>query len=131
MATHPNIDQFLGPDIWQTTETGIPLSSVQLLRDAGLTFTEVSDLVISPRTFKHRKSRGEALSQEESDRVVRVARVLNLAEKVFANHDKAMRWLRIPDDRYGERTPLSLLRTESGGRIVEEMLWQIDEGIYT
>ncbi len=29
------------------------------------------------------------------------------------------------------RTALSLLQTESGGRLVEGMLWQIDEGIYS
>jgi putative toxin-antitoxin system antitoxin component (TIGR02293 family) len=60
-----------------------------------------------------------------------MARTISQAENVFGNRDKALLWLRTPDDRLGNRTPLSMLRTESGGRLVEEMLWQIDEGVYS
>jgi uncharacterized protein (DUF2384 family) len=37
----------------------------------------------------------------------------------------------MPEDRLHNRTPLKMLTTESGGRLIENMLWQIDEGIYT
>jgi putative toxin-antitoxin system antitoxin component (TIGR02293 family) len=59
-----------------------------------------------------------------------VGRVLALADQIFASHDKALLWLRTPDDRLNNRTPLSMLPTEAGGRLIEKMLWQIDEGIY-
>jgi putative toxin-antitoxin system antitoxin component (TIGR02293 family) len=138
MATiHPTVIQYIGVeaksdfDLPKAVENGLPIESLQRIRDAGLTFTEISDLIIAPRTLKHRRSRGEALSHEEADRVVRMARIVNQADRVFANHDKALLWLRSPDDRLENRTPLSMLKTESGGRLVEEMLWQIDEGIYT
>jgi putative toxin-antitoxin system antitoxin component (TIGR02293 family) len=137
MASSPNISQFIGIapksefDLPKIVEHGLSTDSLQLLRDAGITFTEVSEVIISPRTLKHRRSRGEALSEEESDRVVRMARILGQAEGIFSNRDKALLWLRTPDDRFDDRTPLSMLRTESGGRLVEEMLWQIAEGIYT
>lgn len=87
--------------------------------------------IISPRTLKHRKARGENLSIEETDRAVRVARVLAFAERVFGNRDKSLLWLRGKDDRLGNRTPLSLLKTETGGKLIETMLWQIDEGMFT
>lgn len=136
MATHTNIAQWLGVtptsdfDLAEIIEHGLPTEHIQRLREEGLTFTEVSELVIAPRTLKHRKSRGEALSPEEADRALRVARVIGQAEEVFANREKALAWLRAADDRLAGRTPLSMLRTESGGRLVEEMLWQIDEGVY-
>ena len=76
-------------------------------------------------------ARGEQLSSEETDRVVRAARVLALAEDVFADRGKALLWLRTPDDRIDNRKPMSLLQTETGGRVVESMLWQIDEGVYS
>ncbi|HEX4170165.1 MAG TPA: antitoxin Xre-like helix-turn-helix domain-containing protein [Bryobacteraceae bacterium] len=117
-------------DLAGMIEQGLPLESVNRLREKGLTFSEVADVVISPRTLKHRKARGEQLSNEEADRVVRVARIVALAEQVFHNHDKGLAWLRTPDDRVQGRTPLSLLHTESGGRAVENMLWQIDDGVY-
>jgi putative toxin-antitoxin system antitoxin component (TIGR02293 family) len=118
-------------DLARITEEGISTDSLSALKDRGLTFSEISEIIISPRTLKHRKARREPLSHEETDRVVRVARVLSLAEDVFASREKALLWLRMPDERLENRTPLKMLTTESGGRLVENMLWQIDEGIYT
>ena len=136
MAAHADIGQFLGVvpksefDLTRIVESGISTENLQRLRDAGLTFTEISEIIISPRTLKHRRSRGEPLSAEEADRAVRVARIMALAENVFAGREPAFEWLRTPDGRLDNRTPMSVLRTESGGRVVEGMLGQIDEGIY-
>ncbi len=113
------------------SEKGLPLAAVQSLKDQGLTFTEISDIVISPRTLKHRKSRKEKLSSVETDRVLRVARIIDLADRVFGSRIKALLWLRTVDDRLDNRTPMQMLVNENGGRLVESMLWQIDEGIYT
>jgi putative toxin-antitoxin system antitoxin component (TIGR02293 family) len=115
----------------EIVEKGIPTDSIAYLRHNGLTFSEVSSIVISPRTLKHRKARGEKLSNEEAERAIRVGRVLAQAESVFGSHDKALLWLRTPDERLNNRTPLSMLPTEAGGRLVESMLWQIDDGVYT
>ena len=136
MATHllkdyVNISPISEFDLAETLEKGLPLDSVSRLKEKGLAFSEMAEVVISPRTLKHRKARRERLSPEETDRVVRVARIIALAEHVFGDHEKALLWLRSPDDRMRNRTPLSMLHTESGGRLVESMLWQIDEGVYT
>ena len=66
---------------------------------------------------------------EESDRVLRVIRALSLAGSVYGSRDRGLGWLRRPHPREG-RAPLSLLRTETGSRIVEELLIQIDEGMF-
>jgi putative toxin-antitoxin system antitoxin component (TIGR02293 family) len=118
-------------DLARITEEGISTDSLSALKDRGLTFSEISEIIISPRTLKHRKARREPLSHEETDRVVRVARILSLAEDVFASREKALMWLRMPDERLENRSPIKMLTTESGGRLAENMLWQIDEGIYT
>ncbi len=118
-------------DLAEIVEQGIPTDSLAYLRHQGLTFTEVSSIIISPRTLKHRRARGEKLSNEETERAVRVGRVLSQADLVFGSHDKALLWLRTPDERLNNRTPLSMLPTEAGGRLVESMLWQIDDGVYT
>jgi putative toxin-antitoxin system antitoxin component (TIGR02293 family) len=112
-------------------EKGLPLTAIQSLKEQGLTFTEISEIVISPRTLKHRKSRKEKLSSVETDRALRVARIVGLADRVFGSRRKALLWLRSADDRLDNRTPMQMLANESGGRLVESMLWQIDEGIYT
>jgi putative toxin-antitoxin system antitoxin component (TIGR02293 family) len=137
MATNPKIGEFLGVPlssdfaVTRMVEGGLPTDSIGRLKEKGLSFTEISELVISPRTLQHRKARGERLDNDEADRVVRIVRVISLAEQIFGNPEKALRWLRQPDDRLDNRTRLSMLRTDSGGRLVESLLWQIDEGIYT
>lgn len=137
MAAKLNIREYIGISpksdlhLAEIVEKGLPTDSVARLREKGLTFSEVSDIVISPRTLKHRKARGEHLSHEETDRIVRVARIIAIAEQVFGDHEKALAWLRSVDERLNDRTPLSMIHTESGGRLVESMLWQIDEGIYS
>jgi putative toxin-antitoxin system antitoxin component (TIGR02293 family) len=67
---------------------------------------------------------------DESDRAARVARVVALAERVFADKDAGMRWLRAPKERFSGCTAMEMLATEAGSRLVEEMLYQIDEGIF-
>jgi putative toxin-antitoxin system antitoxin component (TIGR02293 family) len=137
MATHNlNLADYIGVspasefDLAEIVEKGLPPDSIAHLKGKGLTFSEVSEIVISPRTLKHRKARGQQLSHEETDRMVRVARIVSLAEHVFGDHDKALTWLRQSDESINDRTPISMLQTESGGRLVESMLWQIDEGVY-
>jgi putative toxin-antitoxin system antitoxin component (TIGR02293 family) len=115
----------------ELVEKGLPLESLSKLKEKGLTYNELSEIIIAPRTLKHRKSRNESLSDEETDRVIRVARIISLGEDVFQDREKALNWLRAADDRLQGRSPMSLLRTEAGGRVVENMLWQIDEGVYS
>jgi len=113
-----------------TLERGLPLRSVEVLRKEGLTFTEVHGLVLPARTLKHRKDRNQPLSPEEADRALRVVKMIALAERIFGNREKSLRWLRRPNKRLEERTPLAMLKSESGAELVRQMLHQIDEGIY-
>ncbi|MDQ2695671.1 MAG: DUF2384 domain-containing protein [Pseudomonadota bacterium] len=99
-----------------------------LLRQ-GLADDEIHALIIPRRTLTHRRHRREPLSREESERAVRVARLTALAETVFGDRDRAFRWLRAPKRREG-KPPLALLVTEAGARLVEEMLYRIDDGIF-
>jgi putative toxin-antitoxin system antitoxin component (TIGR02293 family) len=132
-----NIGEYIGVapgsefDLAQIVENGLPTDSLALLKLQGLSFTEISEIVISPRTLKHRRARGEHLSHEETDRMVRVARIVALADDIFRDHSKALLWLRTGDDRIGGRRPLSMLQSDAGGRLIESMLWQIDEGVYS
>ena len=111
-------------------EDGLPVVSIEILYDIGLTFSEIHGLVIPARTLKHRKEKRQPLSVEESDRTLRLAKVVALADQVFGNHEKALRWLRQENSRLEGRAPMDLLRTEAGGDLVRQMLYQIDEGIY-
>jgi putative toxin-antitoxin system antitoxin component (TIGR02293 family) len=137
METNLNLGGYLGVvpasdfDLAEMVEKGLPTDRLALLRQKGLTAGEISEIVVPARTLKHRKARREPLSHEETDRLVRVARTLALAEGVFGDPGKSLLWLRTADDHIGGRTPLSMLATDAGGRLVEGLLWQIDEGVYS
>ena len=103
---------------------------IQRLFDMGLSRDEVHSVIIPARTLQHRRSRNERLTIEESDRVIRALRVLCAAEGVYESRERALQWLRRPNPRLNARTPISLLKTDTGARIVEELLGQIDEGYF-
>ncbi len=68
------------------------------------------------------------LTVEESDRVVRLARIQALAEEVFGDAPKANRWLRERLGLLDNKSPLDVARTESGARLIEQLLAKIDWG---
>jgi len=103
---------------------------IKRLISLGLQRSEIDAAIIPLRTLQHRRSRREKLTLDESDRVLRVIRVLSLAESVYGSRERALAWLRRPHPRIGGRAPLSLLNTDTGSRIVEELLVQIDEGMF-
>lgn len=85
----------------------------------------VSD--ISERTFQRRQAEHKPLTEAESDRVLRIARVASEAERVFGSGEKASRWLSTASRILGAK-PLELLATDAGARDVEYELVRIDHG---
>jgi hypothetical protein len=64
-------------DLAATIEKRLPSSIVDALLRSGLTADEVYELIIPRRTLAHRVNKRLALSVEESDKAVRVARRSN------------------------------------------------------
>jgi putative toxin-antitoxin system antitoxin component (TIGR02293 family) len=119
-----------GADMLRIVEERLAPSVVNRLAALGLERSEIDETVIPSRTLQHRRSRREKLTIEESDRVLRVIRVLSSAESVYGSRERALGWLRRPHARLEGRAPLALLKTDTGSRIVEELLTQIDEGMF-
>jgi putative toxin-antitoxin system antitoxin component (TIGR02293 family) len=116
-------------DILRVVEQRLAPSVIKRLAELGLERGEIDEFVIPARTLQHRRSRRERLTVEESDRVLRVIRAISSAEVVYGGRERAMAWMRKSHPRLDGRTPLSLLRTDTGSRMVEELLVQIDEGM--
>ncbi len=122
-------------ELAQSVRHGLALETQNSLLAHGLTRDEFFRIVIPQRTFRHRterRNRGlqEVLSPEESDKAVRAARILSLAERVFAEREKALSWMRQPKKRFHGDTPMTMLETETGARLVEQMLIQVDDGMF-
>lgn len=119
----------LGIDLARLVRRGLPVGAVQFVLDSGrLTLAELDRIVLPRKTLTHRRKLG-TLTPEQSDRLVRVARVLADAEETFGSQEKAAVWLRRPSAALAGEHPLQMLDTDEGAREVETLLGRIGHGI--
>jgi putative toxin-antitoxin system antitoxin component (TIGR02293 family) len=136
-AAHTQIGEWLGvettsneSDLLDIVENRFAPAVINRLLQLGLERSELDKVVIASRTLQHRRSRHSKLSLDESDRVLRLVRILSRAEVTYGSRERALAWLRKPIPRLNNRSPLSMLTTDTGARIVEDTLTQIDEGMF-
>jgi putative toxin-antitoxin system antitoxin component (TIGR02293 family) len=86
-------------------------------------------LALSPRTLTRRQKEG-VLSPEESDRVLRLARVAAQAEEVLGAREDAVKWLHRPSRSLGGHKPLELVRTDAGSELVVDVLGRLEHGVF-
>lgn len=115
-------------DLARVINCGIRLTVLPYGARAGFSKQEIEHFVIPARTLRHCKTKREPLSIEESDRVVRLTRVQSLAEDVFGDIGKANRRLREGLGALDDKSLLAIARTESGARLIEQILTKIDWG---
>lgn len=113
----------------EAVREGLPVGIVDEVLERGqLSATELDRLAVPRKTLVHRRSLGR-LSAEQSDRLVRILRIIRKAEATFANAEKAHRWLRRPTTALAGHAPLDLLDTDVGARRIETLLGHIAHGI--
>ena len=88
-------------------------------------------LGISKATIHRRKQSGKKFGLEESDRVVRFARLMGKAVEVFESEENARKWLNAPQVGLGGKVPLEYAGTEVGAREVEDLLGRIEFSVHS
>ena len=115
-------------DLLERVRAGLPIAAVDELGERfGLdrvTLRALLRLSASP-------SSRVLLGAEESDRLVRFARIAAFASEVLGDDAKASRWLQRPNRALSGSPPLSLLDTDLGAREVEAVLGRIEYGVYS
>lgn len=119
-----------GEDLAALVEKRLPTTAVKALVRGGLSDAEVYQLIVPRRTLAHRIAKHQPLSKEESDKAVRVARITAMAEQLFGEPERAWRWLRQSKRRFGGKTPVEMLAADASARLVEEMIGQIEHGMF-
>jgi len=111
---------------------GIPFTALTALASsAQLDLMKMSTvLMITPRTLARRR-RNKRLTAEESDRVVRLARIVTRAREVFEDPEKAATWLKRPNRALRNTAPIDVLDTDLGAQSVETILGRIEHGVYS
>lgn len=117
-------------DLTKAIRRGLPPRVVQMVFDGvRLTTVDMERLVMPRRTLQRRIKQGQRLAPEESGRMVRVTRILTLADKVFGDPKKATRWLNKSKRSLDGQAPIQILDTEEGAHIIEDHLFSIAHGI--
>jgi putative toxin-antitoxin system antitoxin component (TIGR02293 family) len=120
-------------DLALLTREGLPVDTLTLLaQELSVERKTLTKLVgISDRTLNRRIAGTSRLSAEESDRTVRLARVVAKAKETLGSSDKASHWLQTPNRALNGESPLDLLDTDTGVRTVETILGRIEYGLYS
>ena len=111
---------------------GLPVKELDALQEAlDVPMEKLAPKVgISLATLHRRKVQGR-LQPEESDRVLRFARLFGKAVSIFGKVDDAKQWLASPQFGLGGEVPLDYAQTEVGAREVENLLGRIEYGVYS
>lgn len=120
-------------DLMRAIRDGLPAESVPVLA-GGLAVDRkaVARIVgIPERTLTRRLSSHARLTSDESDRTVRVARILALASDVLGDKARASQWLQTPNRALQNVAPFELLDNDTGVQTVETILGRISYGVYS
>jgi putative toxin-antitoxin system antitoxin component (TIGR02293 family) len=88
-----------------------------------------SELGLAKRTVT-RRAQEKKLSSAESERLVRLTRVLAEAKRVLGSEEKARRWMLKPSRALAGAIPLGLLDTDIGANAVFDELGRIEHGVF-
>lgn len=119
-------------DLERAVRGGLPTETLRVLAQQTNTTLSVLQQVagIDRGTFARRSRTHAKLKADESDRLVRVARVAALAIEAMGRAD-GLAWLHEPNRALGERVPLELLATEIGSRQVEQIIGRVEHGVFS
>lgn len=121
------------PSILKAIEKGFSWKTFErFVKNLGLSAEQVADVIGIPRrTLARRKVEGR-LKADESDRLLRVARVFGSALDLFnGNREAAVLWLTDINIALGGVAPLDYARTQLGADEVENLVGRIQYGIFS
>ena len=124
-AKHPT-------ELIRKIQKGLRFSELETLQNSiDLPFEQLAaKLAISRSTLQRRRAAGR-LSPDESDKVMRLSRLLEHATNVFGDIERARAWLKFPQRGLGGAIPLDYAETEVGAREVDNLLGRIEYSVYT
>lgn len=119
-------------DFRRSVEAGLPYASLEaVMTRFGFTRAELSAVLRLPSRTMARRRREGRLDADESDRLLRLARIASEAARILGTADTAAGWLRDENRALGYEIPLDLLRTDVGARQVEQILGRIEYGVFS
>jgi putative toxin-antitoxin system antitoxin component (TIGR02293 family) len=118
-------------ELHDRVEQGLSYEALERLRRAlDLPLSRFGELIrIPPRTLARRRE-AKRLQPEESDRLLRLAKIVGLAIQLFEGGlEEARAWLLTPQQALGNAIPLQFAANEVGAREVENLIGRLEHGI--
>ena len=125
------LEYFDLPGVLKAVEKGFPWKAFdRLAANMDMTADGVADMIgIPQRTLARRKSE-KVFTADESDRLLRAARVFAKALRLFdGDRDAAVEWLTTLKIALGA-APVTLMSSEVGAREVERVIGALEHGIF-
>ena len=112
-------------------EDGLSYEALERLRRVlDLPLSRISDLLQIPSRTLARRRDSKRLHPDESDRLVRLSRLVGLALQLFEGDLAGTRsWLKAPHIALAGETPLEFATTGVGAREVENLIGRLEHGI--
>jgi putative toxin-antitoxin system antitoxin component (TIGR02293 family) len=123
---------FDAPGLLRAVQRGLPYRAFERLqRNTSLSVDLLIGLINIPRrTLTRRKTDGRFLS-DESDRLLRAARLFGKILQLFeGDRDAAVEWLTTAQPALAGGVPLNLARTELGVQEVERLAGRLEHGVF-
>lgn len=116
----------------RVVQEGLDFAELESLREQlDLPLDRLAAQLGLARATLHRRKASGRLTSDESDKVLRFARLLGQAVQLFGGIEEARQWLKAPQRGLGGAVPLDYAQTETGAREVENLLGRIDYGVYS
>ncbi|MDZ7925530.1 MAG: antitoxin Xre/MbcA/ParS toxin-binding domain-containing protein [Marinagarivorans sp.] len=116
-------------DLFTLAQQGISTNAFVAFSKAGYTRSEL-EWIIPARTFSHRQQKDGVLTLEESDKLLRAAKIQALSIEVLGDATKALAWMHKTRGVFNGQSAMELIKTEHGAHLIEEALIQLDEGYF-
>ncbi|MDT0632663.1 antitoxin Xre-like helix-turn-helix domain-containing protein [Rubrivirga sp. S365] len=111
----------------RAVRAGLPARAFDALREAlALPAPALAEaLGIAPRTLARRRAAGR-LATDESDRLLRAARLAEMAAVALGDDRAGAEWMTEPHALFGGEPPLRHADTAPGARAVEDALYAVE-----
>jgi putative toxin-antitoxin system antitoxin component (TIGR02293 family) len=118
-------------EIIKLSRNGFPKQAADILsKRIDLTDKEMSKILnVSERTY-HRYNSDTVFDTATSEKLLQLTALYTKGEDVFDSLENFKIWMRHPHVLFEMKTPLELLDTNTGFRLVEDELGRIEYGVY-
>ena len=120
-------------ELVSVTRDGLPAQVLDVLSEQlNLSRGAVAQaLGISARTLSRRSAETSTLTAGESDRAVRLARIVAQALETLGTREKAATWLMTPNRAMAGERPFARMDTDAGAETVATVLGRIAYGVFS